>query len=86
MSTFIITIFLHVNIKLHINMMIVQFDIIYLAGGGGVRNMSHIPSSGFNCKTVYIHFQNKRDRILGIQSFVLGLEIIGSSRKDTFFI
>ena len=37
MSTFIITIFLHVNIKLHINMMIVQFDIIYLAGGGGVE-------------------------------------------------
>ena len=37
MSTFINTTFLHVNIKLLINMMIVQFDIIYLEGGGGVK-------------------------------------------------
>ena len=35
MSTFINTSFMHVNIKLHINMIILQFDIIYLAGGGG---------------------------------------------------
>ena len=60
MSTFIIII-LHVNIKLHINIMIMQFDIIYLAGGEICHNSPH-PDS--NYKTVNIRFQNKRDRIL----------------------